>query len=227
MKKPSLKACAATVAALLLGGIAAAGVQTAAAARAGDSSNNDARAMLLDALQNDPGVPKVEPAGYDATIVVFSDYQCPYCHQIHPRLEALLREDKKLRIVYRDWPIFGAVSKEAARAAMASRYQGKHAAFNDALLNTKGRLTSEGIRQAAVSAGVDWNRLQADLVKHGAEIDGAIARTGHYAGLIGLSGTPALIVDSYLLPGAVSVETLREAVQHARKNQAARAAEQI
>ncbi|WP_157098869.1 DsbA family protein [Novosphingobium rosa] len=224
MKKPSLKTCVATAAALMLSGMAALGANTAASAQ---NSVENTRDRILDSLQNDPDVPKVAPAGYDATIIIFSDYQCPYCHQIHPTLEKLLREDRKLRIVYRDWPIFGAVSTEAARAAMASRYQGKHAAFNDALLSTKGRLSSEGIRQAAASAGVDWARLQADLARHRTEINGAIARTDHYARIIGLSGTPALIVDSYLLPGAVSEETLKEAVQHARRNQAARAAEQI
>lgn len=227
MKKPSFKACVLGAGALLLGGLGVAGLQTATSASAGESANDQARARLLDALQNDPDVPKAQPATYDATIVIFSDYQCPYCHQIHPRLEALLREDKKLRIVYRDWPIFGPVSTEAARAAMAARYQGKHAALNDALLSSKGRLTSEGIRQAATSAGVDWARLQADLVKHRAQIDGALARTDHYARMIGLSGTPALVVDSYLLPGAVDIETLKEAVQHARQQQAARTAEQI
>ncbi|MFC3216460.1 DsbA family protein [Novosphingobium panipatense] len=111
-------------------------------------------------IQNDPVAPTVAPQGYDVTIVVFSDYQCPYCRKVHPALEALLREDKKVKLVYRDWPIFGAPSTEAARAAIASQYQGKHAAFNDALMQSQGKLSSESIRAAADRAGVDWARLQ-------------------------------------------------------------------
>jgi len=212
--KPLFKPAALALFALGL----SAGLATALPALAWADSVDDARSRIQNALQNDPAVPKVEPAGYDATIIVFSDYQCPYCHQLHPTLEALLREDKKVRIVYRDWPIFGAASTEAARAALAARYQGKHAAFNDALLSSKGRMSSETIRAAAASAEVDWGRLQADLVKHRAEIDGALQRTEHYARMIGLHGTPALIVDSYLFPGAVSAGTLKSALRSARQH---------
>ena len=180
-------------------------------------SQAEARARMRDILQNDPALPAVAPAGHDVTIVVFSDYQCPYCRKLHPALESLLREDGKVRIVYRDWPIFGGPSTEAARAAIASRYQGKHAAFNDALMATRGKLASDGIRAAADSAGVDWKRLQADLVKHKAEIDGALARTDRIARAMGLSGTPVLVIGPYLVPGALSPENLRLAVEAARR----------
>ncbi|MBN8838899.1 MAG: DsbA family protein [Sphingomonadales bacterium] len=185
-----------------------------------DAATEEARARLREALQNDPDLPSVAPAGYDLTIVVFSDYQCPYCRKLHPALNGLLRDDKKVRIVYRDWPVFGPASEEAARAAMASRYQGKYAAFNDALMKTSGRINAESIRVAAQAAGVDWQRLQADLVTHKAKIDGALARTDQFARIIGLSGTPGLVIGPYLFPGALSEENLRTVVQEARRRSA-------
>ncbi|MFT3966062.1 MAG: DsbA family protein [Sphingobium sp.] len=107
----------------------------------------------------------------------FTDYQCPFCREMHPVLEALLREDPKVKLVYRDWPIFGAASVEAARAAIASQYQGKHAEFNRALMQSHGKLSSESIRAAANRAGIDWTRLRTDLNTYSVEIDQTLGRT--------------------------------------------------
>ena len=167
-------------------------------------------------IRNDPVAPTIAPQGHDVTIVFFSDYQCPYCRKVHPVLEALMREDRKVKLVHRDWPIFGTASTEAARAAIASRYQGKHAAFNDALMRSQGRLSSESIRAAADRAGVDWARLQADLHQHRSEIDQTLGRSSRYAAMMGLSGTPAMLVGNYLIPGAVDVPNMREIVAMAR-----------
>ena len=131
---------------------------------------------------------------------------------------ALIASDPKIRLVYRDWPIFGPVSVEAARAAIASQWQGKHEAFNAALYAGAGKLDSSAIRTAANRAGVYWPRLQADLIKHKAEIDALLARTNEQAPAIGLQGTPAFIIGAYLAPGALDLATLRKAVAEARRN---------
>ncbi|TCM20377.1 protein-disulfide isomerase [Novosphingobium sp. PhB165] len=185
-------------------------------ARAETMASLQERARMKDALANDPGVPSVAPQGYDVTIVVFSDYQCPYCRRFHADLKQLLAADQKLRVVYRDWPIFGGASREAARIAMATRYQGKHAAFNDALMAGPVRLDTDAIRQAATRANVDWAQLQADLARHGGEIDAALQRTGRLAETLGLSGTPSLVIGDYLIPGAIDGATLRSVVQKSR-----------
>lgn len=169
-------------------------------------------------ILEDPIAPKVAPKGYDVTIVEFADYNCPYCRRMHPVVAALIASDKKVRLVYRDWPIFGPVSVEAARAAIASQWQGKHEAFNAELYAGAGKLDSAAIRMAANRAGVSWPRLQADLVKHKGAIDSLLARTNEQAPALGLQGTPAFIVGPYLLPGALDLATLRKAVAEARKN---------
>ena len=104
------------------------------------------------AVMDDPVAPKRAGPGYDVTIVEFFDYNCPYCRRMEPVLDGLLASDPKVRIVYRDWPIFGPASREAARAAIASQWQGRHAAFHEALLTSPARLDSAGIRAAATRA---------------------------------------------------------------------------
>lgn len=189
------------------------------------SAESDEALRVRAQIQNDPVAPTVAPKGYDVTIVMFSDYQCPFCRKVHPVIETLMREDPKVKLVYRDWPIFGAGSVEAARAAIASTYQGKHAEFNDALMTMPGKVTSGSIRAAADKAGIDWAKLQVDLKAHDDAIDGALGRTSKYAAMMGLSGTPGLLVGPYLIPGAIDIAGLRKAVEMARADPNGMAAE--
>jgi protein-disulfide isomerase len=172
--------------------------------------------MSRKTVVDDPVAPKRGAAGYDVSIVEFFDYNCPYCRRMEPVLNNLLASDPKVRIVYRDWPIFGPASREAARAAIASQWQGHHAAFHEALLTSPGKLDSAGIRTAATRANVDWSRLQRDLKAHGSEIDALLARTDSIAGAIGFNGTPALIVGAQVVAGAVDLTALRGLVATAR-----------
>ncbi len=179
-----------------------------------------ARAEIAD----DPIAPKLAPEGYDVTIISYSDYQCPFCRKIHPELERLAQEDGKVRIVYRDWPIFGPASEEAARMAIASQWQNKHRQFNDALMRTDGKLSSEKIRAAAAAAGIDFARLERDMETREDDIDGVLRRTAMQAAQMGLQGTPAMLVGPYMIPGAVDYAGLTRAVAEARRFNAEHAA---
>lgn len=205
----------AAIAALLLG--LAGSVQSQQPRIAGqDQVASDMARRVRQAIRTDPIAPAVAPKGADVTIVLFSDYNCPYCRKVHPALQALLREDPKVRLLYRDWPIFGGASSEAARVAIASEFQGRHAAFNDALMASQGKLDSAGIRAAANRAGVDWTRLQKDMAARRQDIDALLGRSDRYARMLGLTGTPGLLIGPYLLPGAVGVAELRKVVAAVR-----------
>lgn len=183
----------------------------------GDTRRRDAAEAMRERIRNDPLAPTVAPRGHDVTIVVFSDYQCGYCRRFSPTLDALMASDAKVRVVYRDWPILGGGSGPAARAAIAASFQGKHLAFHRALIAQSGRIDATRIRAAADAAGVDWTRLQRDQVGRRADIDALLARTNDYARALGLSGTPGMMVGSYLVPGFVDLPTLKRAVAQARE----------
>jgi protein-disulfide isomerase len=206
------------VAALVSGGIAIwSGQSDPVQAQTSTGNPSEAEALRIRAqIQSDPIAPTIAPQGHDVTLVVFADYQCPYCRRLHPTIETLIEEDPKVKVVFRDWPVFGAGSEEAARAAIASTWQGKHAEFNDALMTMPGRVTSDSIRAAATTAGVDWTKLQADLAEHEGEIAGALRRNAQYAAMLGLQGTPGMLVGPYLIPGAIDIHGLRQAVSEAR-----------
>lgn len=169
-----------------------------------------------DYFTNDKVAPTVKPEKYDLTIVEYTDYQCPYCKAAHPALQKLVASDKKVRIIYRDWPIFGAQSIAAARVGIASKYQGKHAEVHDALMKTPRPLTDQSIRAAATKAGADWTRLQADMKTNAAEIDALLERNNEQAEALGLQGTPAFIIGNYLHEGGIDYKSLQHSVQEAR-----------
>ena len=58
----------------------------------------------------DPATPVGGNPQGDVTIVEFFDYRCPYCKQVLPSLQALLKEDHKLRFVYKEMPVLGPAS---------------------------------------------------------------------------------------------------------------------
>ena len=124
--------------------------------------------------------------------------------------------DPKVRVIYRDWPIFGEASIAAAKVAIASKWQGKHAAVHDALMVTPRPLDEAAIKAAAIKAGADWPRLQADLKAHHGEIEALLARNNDQAESLGLQGTPAFIIGNYLVEGGMDLAGLRAAVAKVR-----------
>jgi len=151
----------------------------------------------------------------NVTIVEFFDYRCPYCKQMEPALEALLREDGNVRIVYKEFPILGKDSVYASRMALAAKKQGKYDAFHAAMMARKGHIDESVVQQVAKSAGLDLSRAQSDM--GAAEIDDIISRNEDLAQALDIRGTPAFLIGEELVPGAVDIATLREKIALARK----------
>jgi protein-disulfide isomerase len=166
-------------------------------------------------LLADPNSPVGGNAQGDVTIVEFFDYRCPYCKQVEPSLEALLKEDRKLRIVYKEFPILGPESVVATRAALAARRQGKYDAFHHAMMSQKGQINEAEVMRIAASIGLDAAKLKSDMAA--GEIDDLIKRNYDLAEALDIQGTPAFIVGDTLAPGAATIETLRKLIAAARK----------
>src|SRR6266851_2203371 len=73
-----------------------------------------------------PGLQTAGARNPDLTMVEYFDYNCPFCKQVVPTFRQLLAEDKKLAIVYKDWPVLGESSVYAARCALAAGWQDKY-----------------------------------------------------------------------------------------------------
>lgn len=160
--------------------------------------------------------PVRKPASYDLTIVYFMDYQCPACRKYTPDLARVLDEDPRIRLIYRDTPLLGPRSDKAALAAIASSFQGRHEAFHHAMMTTKGPLDDRAIKAAADKAGVNWPRLQRDMISRREDIDLQIARNFELATDIGIAGTPAFIIGNRQSNGALDYRALKLEIADAR-----------
>src|SRR3546814_279578 len=124
----------------------------------------------------DPDAPVlVNPKG-DVTVVEFFDYQCPHCEKIHPMVEKVVREDGNVRLVLKDWPVFGGASIFAAQAVLGAAQIGKYEPAMEALMKTTGKLTEEEVEKALTSTGLTMTEIAAAVNKHSTKISGLTDR---------------------------------------------------
>lgn len=186
-------------------------------ARAAPAGEGAADAVLTrEAVLRDADNPVLGNPDGDITIVEYFDYQCPYCRTVAPVLAQVMREDSKLRVVLKDWPILGPPSRYAARLVLAAKFQGKYQAAHDALIGRTGRLTEAGADAALVAAGVDLARAKADLDANKDRIDALLRRNDVQAQAFGFRGTPAFIVGTFRVPSALTAEQFKQAIADAR-----------
>ncbi len=146
----------------------------------------------------------------DVTLVEFFDYNCGYCRASLPIVERLLAEDKKLKVVYREFPVLGPDSESAARAGLAAAKAGKYPQFHRALY-AAGKPEPQTVARVAKVLGIDL--AFADTAAARAEIESNL----NFARPLALSGTPSWVIGDTVLSGAVGYEALRDAVAVARK----------
>lgn len=145
----------------------------------------------------------------DVTLVEFYDYACGYCKASLPVIDRLLKEDPKLRVVYREFPILGPDSEAAARLALAASNAGRFMAFHDALY-AAGRPSEQTLAAAAQAAGLPAG------IPNSPEIEAELKRNFQLAGQLGATGTPLFIVGDRVMNGAVGYDVLKKAIADTR-----------
>jgi protein-disulfide isomerase len=153
-------------------------------------------------------------ANPDVTLVEFFDYACGYCRAARPDVERLLREDKNIRVVYRELPILGPPSTDATRVSLAVAKLGGYGAFHKAMFGA-GRPSPAAITAALTAAGVNEGAAR-DLAKS-ADVTREIETNLAYQQSLSLAGTPSWIIGDQLIGGAVGYDELKAAIAEARK----------
>ena len=164
-------------------------------------------------LLNDPVSPISGNPNGEITLVEFFDYRCGYCKRAAGAVTQLQKEDTRVRVVYKDFPILGKSSELAAKAALASNAQGKHQVFHEALLASKGDMTKDSILAIAGNIGLDAKRLETDMANP--EWQTVIDRNRALAKELGITGTPGFIVGTELVPGTLDLNGLKELIARA------------
>ena len=165
-------------------------------------------------LINDPTSPVSGNVKGDVTVVEFFDYRCGVCKRIHPIVNQLVKTDPKIRRVYKQWPILGANSVLAARAAIASRKQGKYLSFHKVMMEANSSFGESAIMGMAESVGIDTSKLRQDM--RSAETNAVIRKNYALAEKLKLNGTPSFVIGDTLLRGGRDLKSLRAIVAEAR-----------
>ena len=150
----------------------------------------------------------------EVVLVEFFDYACAYCRASLPHVEQLLKEDKGLRVVFRELPILGQDSVAAARVSLAASKTGHFNQYHDALY-AAGRPAPQTIAAAAQAAGIVPS-LDADP-----QVEGELKQNLQIAGQLGATGTPMWVIGDRVLSGAVGYEVLKKAIADARSRKPA------
>lgn len=151
----------------------------------------------------------------DVTLVEFFDYNCHYCKNAFPAVQALLDKDKNLRVVFKEFPILGPTSETAAKWALAAEKQKKHYEFHKAMMLNKDPISDELLEKVAKDIGMDVAKAKADVALP--ETQAAIENNRALASELGIRGTPAFVIGDDLTPGAVPQEELEAKIAAARK----------
>jgi len=152
-------------------------------------------------------------ADADVVLVEFFDYACGYCRASLEDIDRLLTEDKKLKVVYRDMPVLGQTSLDAARLSVAAALAGKFDAVHKPLYDA-GRPTASVIDATRRRISLDSGALTRP------EVDQEIASNIRFQRELDLSGTPAWVVGDKVLVGAVGYDGLKAAIAEARSARA-------
>ena len=165
------------------------------------------------------------PTDAPVTLVVFSDYQCPFCaawsQDTLPKMLDYV-DDGDLRIEWREVNVFGSASEQAAKAAYAAALQDKHWEFHDALFadgkpRSPDELTPEALTEVAEQIGLDTDQFTTDM--NSSETAEAVADNAAMGTDLGAFSTPTFILDGQPYVGAQPTDVFVDAVETAKKGQ--------
>jgi protein-disulfide isomerase len=152
------------------------------------------------------------PSG-DITVVEFFDYNCGWCKRAVDEMTKLAKADSKVRIVFKELPIFGENSTFAAKAAMASINQGKYWDFHRALMKER-QVTKDNVFKIAEKVGLNVARLKEDMANPA--YDAVLKENAEVAQSLGIEGTPGFIIDAKVNVGFVPADRLKEMIADIR-----------
>ena len=150
----------------------------------------------------------------DVAVVEFFDYNCGWCKKAVDDVVKLTKADPKVRVIMKEFPIFGEASALAAKAAMASVKQGKYWDFHTALMREK-QVTKDNLFVIAERVGLNVARLKTDMADP--KLDEALKETAQLAQALNIEGTPGFIVDSKVNVGYLPAEGIQQLISEIRK----------
>lgn len=153
------------------------------------------------------------PANAPVTLVVFSDFQCPFSGKFAGVLDQIEQEyPGKLRLAFKHRPLpIHKQARVAARASLAAHAQGKFWEYQAELFDkAQGALDQAGLEERAADLGLDVARFARDMRSPGLEAQ--VAADFEEGDRLAIEGTPTLFVNGHRVMGAQPIGVLRTAI---------------
>ncbi len=164
------------------------------------------------------GSPVIGNPKGDITLIEFYDYQCGHCKQMSPTVDQLIKDNPNLKVIFKEFPIFGGASDIAAKAALAVYLMNpdKYLAFHHALMAAKTPLSEDAIYKIATDQGIDLDKLKTQMKSDAVKSE--LEKTVKLAQQLGIMGTPYLIVGKSTganiaaIPGAAPAQAIQQKI---------------
>ncbi len=164
----------------------------------------------------DPDAPVLGNPKGDVTIVEFFDYQCPYCKKSHPDVKAAVSEDGNVRLVMKDWPVFGDASVFASQAVLGANEIGAYEKAMEALMVTPASLTEDDVKGLLTAAGLDLAKIAEAVQRNDKKISDLLTRNYNQAIAFKFAGTPSFVIGKMTYSGVLGKDQLHDAIKQAR-----------
>ena len=152
----------------------------------------------------------------DVTIYEFFDYNCGYCKSVVKTIMETISEDKRINVVFVEFPILSQESYTAAVAALASQKQNLYNKFHLSLMKIRGKVDNQKVFKTANEIGLDIQKLKIDM--NNSDIAKRLNQNREIAKILNLNGTPAFIIGDVIYPGALTKENLKEIIKKVRES---------
>lgn len=152
------------------------------------------------------------PADAKVTVIVYDDFECPFCANFHPALKQAREEYRgKVRFVIRHFPLsFHPKAQPAAEASECAAEQGKFWEYADALFENQDSLGNDLYKKLAGDLGLNASKFN-DCLTSG-KYTQKIRNQMSAGAAAGVKGTPASFINGELVSGAVPYETLKTVI---------------
>ena len=148
------------------------------------------------------------------TIYEFFDYNCGYCKSVLPTLLNVVKKDKNIKLIFKEFPILSETSLKAALYALAAQKQNLYFEFHTRIMEYRGRLNNDIFIKVANDIGLNIEMLKNDLDDKNIRM--AIEKNRLIAKGFNINGTPTLIIGDKIIPGAINEQQLNELIKEIR-----------
>lgn len=177
------------------------------------------RQAVLEEMKGNPTAfirssPTLGSSSKEIVLFEFSDFQCPFCAQAHATLKTFMnKHGDRVTLVFKHLPLSRSHPEAvpAAFSAWAAQQQGKFWEYHDALFENQNRLGEDLYQEIARDLGLDLDRFERDRTSVG--VRRALQEDLQLAEALMIQGTPFLVMNGEVIPGAVELEEFEQVLE--------------